>query len=321
MRRIGETQLFTQCLCVLLKEPIALDAVAEALKAFTIRGQHAAADHWAMGGPAVSLEFRPEVNGAVLVDVVDQAWPDSMGNPNTEPELFAAWTAGNFGPGTYPGSLLRATQQSWAWKEGRDVPLQHRAFLRVRTTYALGAGPDAPVYPEGWDTVAELQFATKVVLALLQLPQALCYFNPNGEVLRDLATLKEQLGTGADQIPVELWINIRLYEMEPAGQLMDTVGNGQLNAIATAGQVDNLRDVEALFPAKRFEYRDVDNFLRDLTQYLYENGDVIQDGHTIKGPGDVEWQATLNDEPVTPPARRTLRVAPAEMADVLSAAK
>ncbi len=314
--------IYTQCVCVLLKETVALDAVADALKTFSLKDKHAAADHWAQGGPAVSLHFRPEVNGAALVDVVDHVWPDAMGNPKNETELFSAWTDGHFGPITYPGSLLRAMQQSWTWKEGRTAVEDHRAFLRIRTTYTLGAAPGAPLFPEGWDTVAELQFLTKVVRALLELPQAICYFNPSGEVLLDLKTMQAQLASAAEdnQVPVDLWVNIRRYTMEPTGELMDTVGNGQLNAIASVGAVDDLRDVEAIYPAEKYDPLDVHYFLRDLTQYLYEKGDVIRDGHTINGPGDIEWEATLHDEPVTPPKRRTVRVGPAN-GEIITGAK
>ena len=305
--------LFTQCVCVLLQEPVGIDAVAEALKAYPIRDRLAPADHWAKGGPAVTLDYRPDVNGVAMVDVVDQPWPDALGDPQNETELFTAWSQGHFGPTTYPGSLLRASQQAWAWKAGREVVLQHRAFVRARITYALNAGPDAPLFPPGWDTIGELEFLTKVAHAILGLPQALCYFNPNGEVLRDKASLESQLPSSPDDpIPIELWANVRIYQMDPAGELMDTVGNGQLNAIVSAGGLDDLRDIEAVFPAKRFDYREVDEFLRDLSLYLYDKGDVIKDGDTIPGPGGVEWTASLHDEPVTPPKRRTVRVGPAD---------
>jgi hypothetical protein len=305
---------FTQCFCVLLKETVTLDAVLEALKSFTIRGTQTRGEPWPLGASTINVEFRPEVNGIAQIDIIDERWPDSMGDPKKEPDLFAAWTGGEFGPMTYPGSLLRATQQSWGWKEGRTAPDEHAAFLRLRISYVLGAGDDAPLFPKDWDSVAELQFLTKLVMALLPLPQALCYFNPNGEVLRDLASMQsiQELAAEGEQIPIDLWINVRIYQMDAGWEMMDTVGNGQLNAVAQAGALDDVRDIEALFPAKKYDYSEIDNFLRDLTQYLYETGDVIQDGHTIKGPGGVEWKAALQDDAITTPPRRAVRVSPAD---------
>lgn len=48
-----------------------------------------------LGGGSVTLSFRPEVNGQVLVDTVDQPWPDSMGDPQKDPMIFGAWSMGN----------------------------------------------------------------------------------------------------------------------------------------------------------------------------------------------------------------------------------
>lgn len=306
--------MFTQCLCVLFKEPVTLDAVEAALAKFTVRARHEAADHWALGGPAISLAFLPEVNGHAMVDLVDHPWPDDMGDPQKETTIFGAWTMGQFGPMTSPGSLQRAMQQSWTWKEGRTVPGEHRAFARVRTSYVLGAGADAPVVPKDWDTAQELQFLTTVVEALLEVPGALCYFNPNGEVVRDLATLREQVEYAKSEgvLPIDVWSNVRVYPYDTDWVLMDTVGNGQLNDSAGGPSLEDLRDIEAVFRTKQYDYAEVDNLMRDLSLHLHAKGDIIKEGDTIDGPGNVPWRVTPADKSTAMPPRRVLRLVPVD---------
>jgi hypothetical protein len=306
--------MFTQCFVVLVQEPVTLDAVEQALAGFPIQGRFVGSEHWAMGGPSIALAFRPEVNGIVLVDAVDHPWPDEMGNPQTQETIFTAWTMGHFGPITYPASLQRAMQQCWSWKEGRTVPAEHKGFVRVRISYVMGAPDEAPVMPKDWDAATEMHYLSKIIEALLTLPGAVCYFNPNGEMLRDREGLSSQLAQAASEkmIPFDLWINVRLYPYDTDWVLMDTVGNGQLNDRAHAEELNDLPDVEALFRTKFYDYGEVDSFLRDLTRYMHAEGDVIKEGDTIEGPGKIPWRANLLEKAVAMPLRRVIRVAPVD---------
>lgn len=78
--------------------------------------------NWAFGGPTLIVSFRPEINGYVAVDLVDRAWPDTMGDPKADVQTFAAWSMGHFGPYAFPGGLARAAEHAWSWapKTNRD---------------------------------------------------------------------------------------------------------------------------------------------------------------------------------------------------------
>jgi len=204
--------LYTQTVCVLLTHPASIHTVEEALREFKIGERQSASDQWAFRGESITLPFRVEVNGHVTVDTIARAWPDSMGDPSRDPTTFGAWAMSNFGPHTQPGALARASEQCWGWEEGKEMPRQHQAFLRIRTSYVLEmADEEAPLIPEDYDALRELDFITIVARALLDVPGALCYFNPNGETLlctADLdALLRRQLLSKT--LPLEAWTNIR----------------------------------------------------------------------------------------------------------------
>lgn len=294
---------FTQGLVVLLEENVPLDEVAALLANLPIiRRIDAPEVGWEMSGPAVLLAFRPEVRGTVTVDVVDHAWPDDMGHPQTAPDLFAAWGMGYFGPGTYPGGLQRAVQQSWRWEGAEEAVGRHRAFVRIRCTYAIGAEPDAPVIPEGYDPVEELRFLTSVMQTLLKHPKAICYFNPNGEVLLPPTLCRELIDHNTRHgLPfLDLWTNVRMFRLGDGWLLMDSIGNSQVDR----------QDHEVAFPEDRFQPEDVDVFLRNLSLYLLEKGPVVQDGDTTDGPGETRWQARELSEGVSSPPRNLLRWLP-----------
>lgn len=253
-----------------------------------------------MSGPSLVIAFRPEVNGYATVDLQSQRWPDHMGDPKGEPMLFGAWTMGHFGPFTFPGNLERAVQQAWGWKEGAGSAVaQHQAFLRIRMSYVFGGGPDTPVMPKDCEPKAELEFVTKLALALSSRPAALAYFNPNGEVLRSADDVRKSVDHAAKhQIPpLDNWSNVRLFNPNNGWLLMDTIGMEQLD----------VPDGEACFRAKAYEPADIANFLRNASLYLLTNGEVIKNGDTMNGPGGVNWRAFHVKEPLCAPPRRVLR--------------
>src|SRR5688500_7485330 len=94
--------IYTQTVCVLLREELSLEQLKQALAEYAVRKQVPASDNWGFGGETLVLDYRPEVNGYVAVDVVSKPWPDGMGDPKTEPLIFGAWTMSAFGPMTYP---------------------------------------------------------------------------------------------------------------------------------------------------------------------------------------------------------------------------
>ncbi|HZV03536.1 MAG TPA: DUF4261 domain-containing protein [Gemmataceae bacterium] len=243
----------------------------------------------------------------MAVDLVDQVWPDHMGDPKKDPITFGAWSMGFFGPFAFPGGLEMASQQCWAWQAGNSVASHHKGFIRIRSSYVYGAGEDAPVMPKDYAAIPELEFVTNVALTLLGLPEALCYFNPNGEVLRDRNGLRESLefARSADLLPLDIWSNIRLFNIDSDWLLMDTVGNRQLD----------LPDIEACF-CRGYACRDVDRFLRNVTWYLHQKGEIIEDGDTMDGPGGIRWQAKSYENGLAAPPRRVLGWLPMDEAEV-----
>jgi len=294
--------IFTQGLVVLLKSAQKIDALRQHLFGYKIGKQvDGLGEPW-LSGPAVIVEYRPEVNGLISVDTVSAPWPDHMGDAKTESMLFSAWAMGHFGPLTFPSGMRRAAEQCWSWQNGREAVDSHAAFVRLRLSYTFGADGDARVMPADCDPEHELLFLTKMASALLESESALCYFNPNGEVLLPKAALDAALKHHAaeDVLPINLWSNVRMFKLDEQWLLMDSVGNGQLDTL----------DHEAAFPKEAFSPNEVAGFIRNMTLYVLEKGDVIKDGDTAEGPGDVNWQAKRFEKGISDPPRQVLRWLP-----------
>jgi len=278
---------FTQTACVLLEHVCTLGQIETALQSFEVVKRNEGTKDWHFSGPEVAIAFRSEKNGYILVDVVDHPWPDDMGSPQNAPDLFAAWSMGYFGPFAYPGGLTRAGQQCWHWEEGRTISQRHRGFIRVRSSYSLGAKSDDLVMPEDYDSVAELMRVTEIASILAQMKESLCYFNPNGESLQSAAMVQEALDWFAEggPPPLNIWSNVRLFNFEHTGgwSMMDTVGLGQVD----------VPDQEACFVTQRYDLGEVSQFLLNASLYLMTNGFVIKDGDTMNGPGNKNWQGRI----------------------------
>ncbi len=310
--------LFTQGIVVLLRQSVSIQEVAAAIDDFYPSDPIAASEDWTFLGPAVLMNMDEDGSGKVVVDVVDHPWPDAMGqlhgessetvDANEQRRIADAWELGNFGPHNYPGSFERAREQSWVWEQGRDLGEQPQAFIRVRSSYVLGEDDDAPVLPEDYEPFDELALVTEIAAAITELPQAICYFNPNGEVLRDLKTLNEsfEYAEENDFPPLDLWSNVRLFRLENDWAVMDTVGNSQLN----------LLDVEACFHAESYDLTDVESFLRLVTCFLEEAEEPIEDGDSVEGPGDIVWKIWQLDDSIASPPRRVLRCMPQDEREV-----
>jgi hypothetical protein len=297
---------FTQGVSLLTNGQTTLDNIKAALRqqGLEIVKESPAQENWAFGGATLVVAFLPEVNGYAAVDVVDKPWPDSMGDPKSDSMTFAAWSMGNFGPYAFPGSLARARQHAWAWQPGQTISEGHRGFIRLRISYVFGADKDAPVIPADYNSVAELMFLSRAVIALLKAPGVICYFNPNGEVLRDYDSFREVWDgcTEQQKMPLPLWSNIRFFNLSDKLAFMDTVGNGQLE----------IRDVEAVFPSAKYDPGDIDYYLRNVTHYLLGLDPEMQSGEEIDGPGEsnLSWTMEVLDQGIIEPPRSVLRLYP-----------
>lgn len=248
----------TAGVAVLFDSTPSIEAIAAALDGFElarVEPTRASEPRWAGGMPFVLVAFRPEVNGYVIVEIADRPWPDDMGQPDPEHvELFAAWSMGFFGPFVFPGNLARAIQMAMLCRPAAAAAGRHRAFVRIRASYILGASEVVPVIPPAYDPLAELGFVTRIARALLEVPNALAYFNPNGEILSDAATIDElhALADQQRQVPLELWSNVRMMRGDDRARylVMDTIGMPQLG----------VQDNEACFPGERIDPNDVAPF-------------------------------------------------------------
>lgn len=298
--------IFTQSMCLLTNGQAKMEDIRLALQAggFEIIKEVMSKQNACFGGPTLVIPFLPEVNGYVAVDVVSESWPDTMGDPKLDPMTFGAWSTGHFGPLAYPGGLKRAGEHAWAWQEGRSVPKSHRGFIRIRLSYTFGAKADDPIFPEGYDPCGELRFLSRVASVLFDVPGVICYFNPNGEVLRGHLSFKEILDTCTKEgnIPLPLWANVRFFRFNDKFSFMDTVGNAQLD----------LRDIEVVFPSDGYAPGDIDYYLRNVTHYLLEMGRDIRTWEAIDGPGEsnLSWTVEALDEGTLEPPRAVLRLYP-----------
>lgn len=292
-------RFFTQSASVLLSKATSLDAIVPLLSEFVIAKRIDNSADPELSGPSLVLAFRPDVNGYVSVDIRNKKWPDHMGDPETDPMLLGAWSMGYYGPFTFPGGLKRAREHLWTWPEGKEIAGRHEAFIHISTSYIFGAEKELQLLPPDYDSLAELNFVTRIALALLKHPDALMYFNSNGEVLGDEKLLRKSLDYhGQHQLPpFDIWANIRMFRFDREWGLMDTVGMEQLDC----------PDLEMCFPAEKYKGAGLAYFLRNCSLYLLNKGEVVKDKDTMDGPGNIRWQAHHVKEGIVVPPRRVIR--------------
>lgn len=299
--------LFTQGMCVLFRKPVDVSELQEQLKGFHCVGQHESMDDDDAPQTLV-YEYAPEVNGHLLVTPANAPWPDDMGDPDESPERFVAWSLGQYSPLAFPGCLERAGEQSWGWEDGGEKVKEHTAHVRLLVSYVLGAedpnehDDDVPLLPDDYEPLNELHFLSKAVATLLEMPEAICYFNPGGEVLRDDDGLRRGMNYAwsHELPPLDMWTNVRLFRATEHWSLMDTVGNGQFD----------LPDLEAVYTTDDFEPSDIEGFLRSASLYMLQSGEKVEDGDTAEGPGDINWMAMECIDALSDPPRPTIRWIP-----------
>jgi len=200
----------------------------------------------------------------VHVDVVGAPWPDAMEDAK-DPSLFAAWSMGAFGPLAYPGGLRRAVQQAAAFPEAASDA--HRAFVRLRTSYLVGAGEESAVLPDDWSALGELAALLRMASPLLALEGACAFFDPNAEVVLAPGAFRALMAESEGGEPsLELFTSVRHFVVDERWSLMDTVGMERFF----------LPDFEALIPTGT-DPSEMAELLRDACAYLLSEGAVIED--------------------------------------------
>jgi len=306
--------LWTQAITVLTRSAPTLDALRERLADREPKLRETDSPNGWMGAPqGLLVPYRPEVNGWIELDVVPSPYPDPMGDPKNDADLFGAWTMGSFGPGAFPGNLNRAVRHCVACPDAAEAAAaEHAAFVRARIAYVYGAGEDAVLEPEDRDPVDELWTLADVASTLLEDDDALAWFHPGGEVILDPPSLAAALKNAIRHRvpPLDVFAHVRIFRIGDVEgwAVMDTVGT----------TLFGLPDNEACVPQDR-DPNEVASWLRQIQLYLLESGPVIEVGHTVDGPGG-DWRALTVAEGLIEPPRPTLRWAPegVELPDVLA---
>lgn len=307
--------LFTQGICVLLKEPMSMAEVTRRMSMFNVAGrQHTLESDDAP--ETLILDYRTEVEGHMLITPSSAPWPDDMGEPDENPEAFVAWSLGQFGPLTYPGCLQRALECIHLDPQLRRDAAGHQAHVRVLISYVIGneedddSDDDLPLMPDGYEATDELHKVTRAVTSLLESPQSICYFNPASELILSQDELRSRLNAAwnEDTRPLDAWIRTRRLITDngtdsPDWHVIDTVGHGQLD----------IPDLEAVFVGADYDSGQVIEFLEKMTDKLLicpDEGDTFFDGQLIDGPGDVPWSAINCGDALNSPPRPTVRWVP-----------
>jgi hypothetical protein len=251
------------------------------------------------------LPLRSDAGGAVLVDVLPRPWPDAFGDPETDASTFVARGAGAFGPGAWPGGLQRAARGSPEADALARVE-RHLGVVRVRLTYALDLPDGAPLFPGGRDPVAELRAVLEVAGAVLRLPGALAFYNPNAEVLVTPPAFERAMAASGRALPWPLVVAVRELPLEqPAGRLLDTLGLG--------AQFDRARfallDHEILL-GDGVDPEKARRMLQGLSATAIQRGQDWQEGDEVEGPGG-SWVARRQEEALVVPPRPVWRWLPA----------
>jgi len=181
-----------------------------------------------------------------------------------------------------------ALRQTWGWNDARTI-VEACSFMLVVTD--LMASPlDRHI--------RDKQFRGFMKAVQETIPADAIHRINSQVILNPSEFLRLQEGDRAAQM--EGSINIRLFRIEGADNecLMDTMGLS----------VFGLPDVQCHF--RTLECSLVSNKLFNIALYLFEHGDVIEDGHTVPGLRDAEKWRCQHESALVGPERIVLDLNP-----------
>ncbi len=185
--------------------------------------------------------------------------------------------------------VTEAIQQSWSWPDAKVAAACKGSLL---VSDLMSRGLDYPT------RVRLFRGALRAVLENVDCRAI--HWQPTQQIVDPRAFLEAQQ---EDDIQNQLWgfINVRLFRIEGAEDvLMDTLG------LAALG----LPDLQCHFHG--LEPNAVAGMLWNTSFYLFEHGDVIEDGHTIGGVHPQDQWACRHEESLVGPNREVLDVNPGE---------
>src|SRR6185503_3751436 len=160
-----------------------------------------------------------------------------------------------------PSRLEKALQQTWDWSEAKQVV--------ASATHALIANDlmAAPLDPK----VRNRQFRGFIRAIQETVPCKAMHWMNTQQIINPVRFVFQQ-GEGGAQ-PLYGSINVRLFNIQGTSvdRLMDTLG------LAVLG----LPDIQCHF--RDLQPPDVARILYDVAYYVFEHGDIIEDGETVPG--------------------------------------
>lgn len=163
-----------------------------------------------------------------------------------------------------------ALQQAWDWPEARQVTSRcpGRVMVSEMMTTTLARRQRLALFHGVVESVVKVA------------PCQAVYWMSSDQLLNPAAYLRRQHTDGS--LPLYAAVNVRLFNIQgrgPGELLMDSIGMS----------VFGLPDVQCHFAG--LDPNDIAALLYSAAQYMFDAGDVIQDGHTIDGirPGQ-KWK-------------------------------
>lgn len=187
-----------------------------------------------------------------------------------------------------PQTLVPVFQQSWEWKNAREVVSQCQYVLRV-TDFLASHIP----YKE------RLFLFQRTLLAILEaIPCDAIHWTASQQFIDPLVYLKQSKSTSI--INLSAIVNIRLFTI---------MGTESTNVMDSMGlSVLGLPDVQCHFTG--LDLNEVGHVLQGAAYYLYEQGDVINDGETIAGIQPTDKWYCRHETSLATPKREVLDLNP-----------
>lgn len=160
-------------------------------------------------------------------------------------------------------SFESSIQQSWEWREAKDEIKKCRYSVLVSDMMAAGL-----TYKDRLELFQKLLFSI-----IEEFPCTAINWTPSGQIV-NLAAYIESQKDGSKLGYLYGAVNVRFFNISDGAEnemLMDTLG------LAALGIPDLQCHFIDLDPGE------VGPLLYNYAYYLFENGDVIEDGHTVEG--------------------------------------
>jgi hypothetical protein len=196
-----------------------------------------------------------------------------------------------------PTVLGEAVQQSWQFPDAAKAVAAAKVGVLVSDFMAAGLPPKD-----------RLQLFHRVLAGVLRIaPCVAIYWHPTQQIVDPQAFLQSLQAENCHAFTTPGALNVRFFRIssyddhpdeETEDMLMDTLG------LAALG----LPDVQCHF--RLLDPNDVAQVLYSTAVYLFENGAVIDDGHTVAGINDDEKWSCQYEESLWTPHREVVDLNP-----------